>query len=61
MMVRLLQAFSEISWAPDACPEAKPPAEWATDPEASEGKKAEKIYLRAHLTMYAHVRLCHHP
>lgn len=52
MMIRLLQAFSEISWAPDACPSAVPPAEWA----AGEGRKAnEKLWLKTHLTMYAHV------
>jgi hypothetical protein len=61
MMVRLLQAFSEISWDPDACLEAMPPAEWATESEGSERKKIEKAFLKSHLTMYAHVCSCHHP
>lgn len=52
MMIRLLQAFSEISWAPDACPDAVPPAEWAT----GDGRRStEKAWLKTHLTMYAHV------
>lgn len=52
MVIRLLQAFSEITWAPEACPSAVPPAEWA----AGEGRKAtEKVWLKNHLTMYAHV------
>jgi hypothetical protein len=55
MLIRLLQAFSEITWAPEACPDAVPPAEWADASEGDKRKPKEKAWLKAHLTMYAHV------
>lgn len=49
-LIRLLQTFSGISFAPDADPRSLPPAAWAT----GEGRKPiEKVWLKTHLTMYA--------
>jgi hypothetical protein len=54
MLIRLLQAFSEITLDPEANPASKPPASWA----AGKGRIAqEKIWIRSHLTMYANVSL----
>lgn len=55
MMIRLLQSFSEINWSPEACPGAVPPAEWTEAGEGDGRKSQEKAWLKAHLTMYAHV------
>lgn len=54
ILIKLLQSFSEINWAPDACPEAVPPAAWANSDDP--GKSNEKAWLKSHLTMYAKVR-----
>lgn len=49
-LIRLLQAFSSISFAPDADPGSLPPASWATG-EAR--RPIERVWLKAHLTLYA--------
>lgn len=52
MIIRLLQSFSEITLDSDANPASKPPVEWAS----GEGRRPEeKIWMKTHLTMYAHV------
>jgi hypothetical protein len=49
-LVRLLQNFSSVSLAEDA--QTSPPDEWKLDG----GRKAEeRVWPKAHLTMYAHV------
>jgi len=49
-LVRLLQQFSSVSLATDV--QTRPPAEWAK----SSGRKAiEKVIIKGHLTIYAHV------
>lgn len=52
MIVKLLQQFSTIELAQDAAPETIPPAGY-TDCPIHNGK--EKVWLKSHLTMYAHV------
>ncbi|CAE6488372.1 unnamed protein product [Rhizoctonia solani] len=51
-LTRLLQRVGKISLAPDAQPrESHPPAAWAQGP----GRRAtEKIWPKAHLTLYSH-------
>lgn len=51
-LIRLLQTFSGISFAPDADPDSLPPASWATG-EAR--RPIERVWLKAHLTLYANV------
>ena len=53
MIIRLLQSFSEISWDPEACPDAVPPAAWAISGDPR--KENQKAWLKSHLTLYAHV------
>ena len=53
MIIRLLQAFEDIIWDPDASPQSLPPPEWAQSDNLR--KREEKVWLRAHLTMYAKV------
>ncbi len=52
-LIRLLQNFSQMELDLSAQPpEARPPPEWA----GAEGQKgAEKIFPKAHLTLYVHV------
>lgn len=53
MMIRLLQHFSAITLDVDAqSPETRPPASWAT---AYGRKGIEKVWPKAHLTLYANV------
>jgi hypothetical protein len=54
MLIRLLQNFSSIELDMVAQPpDARIPRSWAT----AKGRKAmEKVWPKAHLTMYAHVR-----
>ena len=51
-LIRLLQTFSGISFAPDADPNSLPPSSWATG-EAR--RPVEKVWLKTHLTLYANV------
>ncbi|KIM75713.1 hypothetical protein PILCRDRAFT_827008 [Piloderma croceum F 1598] len=52
MMIRLLQNFSTITLDVDAqSPETRPPASWAT---ATGRKGLEKVWPKAHLTLFAH-------
>jgi hypothetical protein len=53
MIVRLLQTFEDIVWDPEASPKSVPPPEWAESDNLR--KREEKVWLRAHLTMYAEV------
>lgn len=49
-LIRLLQTFSGISFAPDADPDSLPPASWA----AGEARRPiERVWLKTHLTLYA--------
>jgi len=49
-LIRLLQAFSSLSFAPDADPNSLPPASWA----AGEARRPiERVWLKTHLTLYA--------
>lgn len=50
-LVRLLQQFSSVSLATDV--QTLPPAEWA---KCSGRKAIEKVIIKSHLTIYAHVR-----
>jgi hypothetical protein len=53
MMIRILQNFSAIALDVDAqSPETRPPASWAT---ATGRKGFEKVWPKAHLTLFAHV------
>jgi hypothetical protein len=53
-LIRLLQAFSSISFAPDADPGSLPPASWA----AGEARRPiERVWLKTHLILHAHVSL----
>lgn len=58
MMVRILQAFEDITWDREASPESVPPPEWAESDNLR--KREEKVWPLSHLTMYAKVsdRLC---
>ncbi|KAJ3501438.1 hypothetical protein NMY22_g18926 [Coprinellus aureogranulatus] len=50
-LVRLLQAFSSISLAPEAQPvDSRPPAEWASSPDLR--IRREKVKPKTHLTLY---------
>lgn len=49
-LIRLLQTFSGISFAPDADPNSLPPACWAT---GGARRPIERVWLKAHLTLYA--------
>lgn len=49
-LIRLLQTFSGINFAPDADPSSLPPTCWATG-EAR--RPIERVWLKAHLTLYA--------
>ncbi|KDN46864.1 hypothetical protein RSAG8_03941, partial [Rhizoctonia solani AG-8 WAC10335] len=51
-LTRLLQRIDQITLAPDAQPtQTHPPAAWAKGP----GRRAtEKIWPKAHLTLYSH-------
>jgi hypothetical protein len=51
-LIRLLQTFSGIDFAPDADPNSSPPASWASG-EAR--RPVEKVWLKTHLTLYANV------
>jgi hypothetical protein len=53
MIIRLLQAFEDIVWDPEASPQSLPPPEWAESDNLR--KREEKVRLRSHLTMYAKV------
>ena len=55
MMIRLLQAFKEITWDPEASPQSLPPPEWATSDNLR--KREEKLRPRSHLTLYAKVSI----
>ena len=50
IVARIVQAFKSITLDMDSNPEAKPPAAWA----AANGRKAtEKVWVKAHITLYA--------
>jgi len=51
MIIRLLQAFEDIVWDPEASPESLPPPEWAKSHDLR--KREDKLWLRSHLTVYA--------
>lgn len=52
MLIRLLQAFGEVTLATDAQPpSSRPPARWAE--AVGERKSVERIRAKSHLTMYA--------
>jgi hypothetical protein len=52
MMIRFLQNFSVIALDVDAqSPETRPPAPWAT---ATGRKGFEKVWPKAHLTLFVH-------
>ena len=51
MIIRLLQAFEDIVWDPEASPQSLPPPQWAKS--ANLRTREEKVWLRAHFTMYA--------
>lgn len=53
MIIRLLQAFEDIIWDPEASPQSLPPSEWAKSDNLR--KREEKLWFRSHLTMYAKV------
>jgi hypothetical protein len=53
MIIRLLQAFQDIIWDPEASPRSLPPPEWAKSDNLR--KREEKMWFRSHLTMYAKV------
>ena len=53
MIIRLLQAFEDIIWDPEASPQSLPPPEWAMSDNPR--KREEKLWFRSHLTMYAKV------
>ena len=53
MIIRILQAFEDIVWDPDASPVAVPPHEWTKSDNLR--KREEKVRPRSHLTMYAKV------
>ena len=53
MMIRMLQAFEDIVWDPEASPQSVPPSEWAESDNLR--KREEKVRLRSHLTAYAKV------
>ena len=55
MMIRLLQAFKQITWDPEASPQSLPPPEWATSDNLR--KREEKLRPRSHLTLYAKVSI----
>ncbi|KAG8861160.1 hypothetical protein FRB96_003110 [Tulasnella sp. 330] len=50
-VTRLLQSFSDISFAPDAfAPGTLPPSEWKAHTSGRKG--VEKVWMKSHLTMY---------
>ena len=51
MIIRILQAFEDIVWNPEASPQSIPPPEWANSENPR--KREEKVRFRSHLTMYA--------
>lgn len=53
MIIRILQAFEDIIWVPEASPQSLPPPEWAKSDNLR--KREEKMWFRAHLTMYVQV------
>jgi len=53
MMIRILQAFEDITWDPEASPQSVPPLEWAESDNLR--KREEKVWPLSHLTMYAKV------
>ena len=53
MMIRILQAFEDIVWDPEASPQSLPPPEWAKSENLR--KREEKVRPGNHLTMYAKV------
>lgn len=53
-LIRLLQTFSSISFAPDADPGSLPPTSWATG-EAR--RPIERVWLKTHLILHANVSL----
>ena len=53
MIIRILQAFEDIIWDPEASPQSLPPPEWAKSDNLR--KREEKIRFRSHFTMYANV------
>lgn len=53
MIIRLLQAFEDIIWDPEASPQSLPPPEWAKSDNLR--KREERMWFRSHLTIYAKV------
>ena len=56
-LIRLLQTFSGVSFAPDADPNALPPAPWAT---GAARRPIERVWLKTHLILHANVSLVLH-
>lgn len=53
MIIRILQAFEDIIWDPEASPQSLPPPEWATSEDLR--KREEKAWYRSHFTVYVKV------
>ena len=53
MIIRILQAFEDIIWDPEASPQSLPPPEWAKSDNLR--KREEKVWFRSHFTRYAKV------
>ena len=45
MIIRLLQAFEDIVWDPEASPQSLPPPEWAESDNLR--KREEKVWIRS--------------
>ena len=56
-LIRLLQTFSGVSFAPDADPNSLPPPSWATGVAR---RPVEKVWLKTHLILHANVSLVLH-
>jgi len=56
-LIRLLQTFSSVSFAPDADPNSLPPASWAT---GTARRPVERVWLKTHLILHANVSLVLH-
>lgn len=55
MIIRLLQRFDHLELALDVQPaDTLPPADWV---KGAGRRSIEKIFMRAHLTSYANVRV----
>ena len=53
MMIRMLQAFEDIVWDPEASPQSLPPPEWALSENLR--MREEKAWFRSHFMVYIKV------